>query len=211
VRVKKIASEIKAVVLLDHVNETIRVFATAVGALHVAQCEFDSAAKAVDKMFRESVHSRYYDINFRSARSANAVEHAAKIGIPILKLKKAIELKDQFDEAVVAALIDKGMSEADAKSRKDQHWQNVCRNAPSNPKGHKAKAEKAKAKTAEPVEPAEPEGKADALTAARQQCNNLVIALNALIDQRGKASLDLTDLEEAIAWAAKVQQLLNPK
>jgi len=197
----------------NQTNEVIVVFANTVGALHVAQGAFDSAAKAVDKMFRESVHSRYYDINFRSARSANAVEHAAKIGIPILKLKKAIELKDQFDEAVVAALVDKGMSEDEAKSRKDQHWQNVCRNAPSNPKGHKAKAQKAKAKTAE-AEPAEAEPKeekADVLTVARQQCNNLVIALNALIDQRGKASLDLTDLEEAIAITAKVQQLLNPK
>ena len=197
----------------NQTNEVIVVFANTVGALHVAQGAFDSAAKAVDKMFRESVHSRYYDINFRSARSANAVEHAAKIGIPILKLKKAIELKDQFDEAVVAALVDKGMSEDEAKSRKDQHWQNVCRNAQSNPKGHKAKAQKAKAKTAE-AEPAEAEPKeekADVLTVARQQCNNLVIALNALIDQRGKASLDLTDLEEAIAITAKVQQLLNPK
>lgn len=186
-------------------KEVITNVVNAVVGHHDAVINLESASKAVDEWCRANIHSRYYAINFKSARSSKAADHAGAIGVPILQIKKAVEFKDEFDKAVVEALMLKGLSEADAKSRKDQVWQNITRHAPSNPKGHKARAAAAAAKTAgKTAAPADPKPDLTTPDGILAICNALIGAMHEMADKddtTAKRWKQIAELQMAVVKA----------
>jgi hypothetical protein len=171
----------------------------------------DVTARDLSNRCREELGDRWIGINFNSARASKAGDHAASLGMTLDQLKLAIEIKDAFDAAIIKSLKRKGFTEERAKSVKDQRWLEVkrvtIRDLKREEKAKKPKVEPSKSVDAQDAQDAP----VDPLTSARRTCAQLIIELNALVDQRGKTSVNEVDLGESIQDALKIQRRLNPK
>jgi hypothetical protein len=171
----------------------------------------DVTARDLSTRCRDELGDKWIGINFNSARASKAGDHAASLGMTLDQLKLAIEIKDAFDVAIIKSLKRKGFSEEKAKSVKDQRWLEVkrvtIRDLKREAKASKPKVEPSKSVDAQDAQDAP----VDLIASAKRTCAQLIIELTALVDKRGKASLDETILQECLQDSLKIQRRLNPK
>lgn len=168
----------------------------------------DITARDLATRCRAELGDKWFKINFNSARASKAGDHAASLGMTLEQLQLAIEIKDAFDAAIIKSLKRKGFTEERARSVKDQRWLEVKRVTIRDLK-REEKAKKPKVQPSKSVETQD--APVDLIASAKQACAELIIRLNALVDQKGKASLEESALQESLQDALKIQRRLNPK